>query len=456
MRAWIGVICVGTLGIAVLPGSAAAQSLSGEYVFQSPNGPVTLVLNEAAGNRVTGMLRGADGSQMQLQGELDAAGRVIGTISVGGGTGWFAAGIVDGRLLMAVAEFDPSTGQPDMENGWSLTFERVGGADVGGGAAGGSLGMGGMGQAGAPGAAMGGQPGAAMGGQPGAAMGGQPGLAEDTPLIRQWRQHLHWEAVVVPGQLLQQRRPGLRRLFHEMGRVPLQRRHLRVSAWLGRDRGCRRRRRVQLRSWRHSGHLATGRADGPGLHRLPDGRRHVGLRGAAVRERCDVSGPRTRLRHGREPLLSLRGRKMRHTTLLIAAALVLLPARLDAQTNTIECGGLDRGYQAWVESGATAAVTHWIADSPISNGDDLIPVMGHFEAQYGKIRGYEVIRDVKIGRSLRRIYVMALHDVAPTFAFYDCYRTGNRWTVTNIRLNADGEKILPAEVHWTGSGTVGR
>jgi hypothetical protein len=147
---------------------------------------------------------------------------------------------------------------------------------------------------------------------------------------------------------------------------------------------------------------------------------------------------------------------MRHTTLLIAAALVLLPARLDAQTNTIECGGLDRGYQAWVESGATAAVTHWIADSPISNGDDLIPVMGHFEAQYGKIRGYEVIRDVKIGRSLRRIYVMALHDVAPTFAFYDCYRTGNRWTVTNIRLNADGEKILPAEVHWTGSGTVGR
>ena len=30
-----------------------------------------------------------------------------------------------------------------------------------------------------------------MGGQPGAAMGGQPGLAEDTPLIRQWRQHLH-------------------------------------------------------------------------------------------------------------------------------------------------------------------------------------------------------------------------------------------------------------------------
>lgn len=166
MRAWIVALC-----IAVLPGIAEAQSLSGEYVFQSPNGPVTLVLEQGAGNLVTGLLRGADGSQMQLRGELDSAGRVIGSISVGGGTGWFAAGIVDGRLLMAVAEIDPSTGQPDMENGWSLTFERVGGMGMGGGAAGGAMGMG-------------------QGAAPGAAMGGQPGVAEDTPLIRQWRQHL--------------------------------------------------------------------------------------------------------------------------------------------------------------------------------------------------------------------------------------------------------------------------
>ncbi len=147
---------------------------------------------------------------------------------------------------------------------------------------------------------------------------------------------------------------------------------------------------------------------------------------------------------------------MRHTRLLVAAVLLLLPARVDAQTKAIDCGGLDRGYQAWIDAGATAAVTAWIADSPISNADDLIPVMSRFEAQYGKIRGYEVIRDVKIGQSLRRIYVMALHDIAPTFAYYDCYRTGNRWTVTNIRLNSDGEQILPAEVHWTGSGAVGR
>src|SRR5690606_5426180 len=90
MRTWIGALL-----IAALPGIAGAQSLGGEYVFQSPNGPVRLVLEQGAGNVVTGVLRGADGSELRLQGELDAVGRVIGTISVGGGTGWFAAGIVN-------------------------------------------------------------------------------------------------------------------------------------------------------------------------------------------------------------------------------------------------------------------------------------------------------------------------------------------------------------------------
>ena len=172
MRAWIGTLC-----LAMLPAVAGAQTLSGEYVFHGPNGPVRLVLEQAGGNVVTGVMRSFDGTEMQLRGELDAAGRVIGTITVGGGTGWFAAGLVEGKLLMAVAEIDPETGQPDMESGWSLAFERVGGASPG--AAGGAVGLG-------PANPMG----SSMGMQWGGAAGNQFGLAEDTPLIRQWRQHL--------------------------------------------------------------------------------------------------------------------------------------------------------------------------------------------------------------------------------------------------------------------------
>ena len=166
MRAWIGLVLTAVLWPA---SPAQAQDLTGRYVFQSPAGPVVLVLEQAA-NRVTGRLEGADGNVLALQGQIDEAGRAVGTITVNGGTGWFAAGIVNGQLLMAVAEFD-ANGQPDMENGWSLTFERVGGA-------------------GGQGGAMPAMPGAAPANQ-----GKAPGVTEDSPLLRQWRAHLSGKRV---------------------------------------------------------------------------------------------------------------------------------------------------------------------------------------------------------------------------------------------------------------------
>src|SRR5690606_13331779 len=173
MRAWMGLV----LSALLWPASPAqAQDLTGRYVFQSPAGPVVLVLEQVA-NRVTGRMEGADGNVFGLQGQIDEAGRAIGTISVNGGTGWFAAGLVNGQLLMAVAEFDEN-GQPDMENGWSLTFERAGGAGGQGGAA-----------PAMPGAAPA-MPGAAPGGQ-----GGMPGARQDSPLLREWRAHLSGKRV---------------------------------------------------------------------------------------------------------------------------------------------------------------------------------------------------------------------------------------------------------------------
>ena len=164
-RAWIGL----ALAAVLWPGAPAkAQELAGRYVYQGPAGQVVLVLEQEA-NRVTGRMEGADGNVFTLQGEIDEAGRAVGTISVNGGTGWFAAGLVNGQLIMAVAEFDEN-GEPDLENGWSLAFERAG-------------------VAGGQGAA------AALSG---AAPGNQvqvPGMAEESPLVRQWRAHLSGKRV---------------------------------------------------------------------------------------------------------------------------------------------------------------------------------------------------------------------------------------------------------------------
>jgi hypothetical protein len=52
-------------------------------------------------------------------------GGVTGTIVFGEGAGWFAAGFTGPALTLLVAELDPVTGQPDLENGWQLEFTRA-------------------------------------------------------------------------------------------------------------------------------------------------------------------------------------------------------------------------------------------------------------------------------------------------------------------------------------------
>jgi hypothetical protein len=157
----------------LLPGAALAQqSLAGSYLFQSPAGPVTLIL-EQQGSAVTGSMRGADGSMFQLQGGLEAQG-ATGSISTQGGSGFFAMGWVGGQLSMVVAEIDPMTGQPDLANGWSLDFTPAGGSAMGGG--------------GQP-PARGGvpmQPGVPQGSRPGMPQGAQENVQRDPALIGSW------------------------------------------------------------------------------------------------------------------------------------------------------------------------------------------------------------------------------------------------------------------------------
>ncbi|HKJ93722.1 MAG TPA: hypothetical protein VJ957_11155 [Longimicrobiales bacterium] len=104
------------------PAFASGQSLAGSYVYTSDAGPVRLVL-EQHGQQVRGTMTGADGNRFQLAGTLDG-GRATGAMTVSGGSGWFAAGAVNGQLLLVVAELDDS-GQPDLSRGWTLRFDPV-------------------------------------------------------------------------------------------------------------------------------------------------------------------------------------------------------------------------------------------------------------------------------------------------------------------------------------------
>lgn len=161
------------LAAALLPaalfwaGQVAAQGLGGNYMHQTEQGTIRLVL-ENAGNTVTGTMTGVDGSVSKLRGEFDGQ-KAVGTISTGDASGWFAAGFFEGKLTLLIAEVDPSTGQPNLDDGWRLDFTRTTGAAQPGGPA-----------------PMPQRPQAQQGD------GQQPAV---TPLVQQWSQHLRGKKV---------------------------------------------------------------------------------------------------------------------------------------------------------------------------------------------------------------------------------------------------------------------
>lgn len=146
---------------------AAGQDLSGSYVFQSPQGPVTLEVQHI-GIQVTGVMTGVDGSVNRLDGIFDGQ-KATGTFATANANGWFALGVLEDGLTLLVAELDPASGEPDLDNGWRVDFTRS--AQAAARAASGAATQGGMGASIAPPVAP-----------------AQPSAS--SPLVQEWLAHL--------------------------------------------------------------------------------------------------------------------------------------------------------------------------------------------------------------------------------------------------------------------------
>jgi hypothetical protein len=144
--------------VLLAPPTARGQNLAGRYVYETAQGPVTLELQHQ-GTQVSGVMTGVDGSRNRLEGVFDGQ-KATGTFTTTNGSGWFAVGVLEGTLTLLVAELDPATGEPDLDNGWRLDFMRTGDAAA--------------------------QPATAG---PAEASGASKG-ATGTPLVREWTAHL--------------------------------------------------------------------------------------------------------------------------------------------------------------------------------------------------------------------------------------------------------------------------
>jgi hypothetical protein len=160
------------LALTALSDPARAQNLSGSYVHQAQQGQIRLVL-EHTGNQVTGTMTGIEGSVSRLRGEFDGQ-KAVGTISTEDASGWFAAGFFEDRVTLLIAEIDPVTGQPNLDDGWRLDFTRAAGAAPPAGPAAGPL--------------------RAPQRSPAQQGAGAPQPAV-TPLVQQWTQHLSGKKV---------------------------------------------------------------------------------------------------------------------------------------------------------------------------------------------------------------------------------------------------------------------
>jgi len=111
---------------------------------------------------------------------------------------------------------------------------------------------------------------------------------------------------------------------------------------------------------------------------------------------------------------------------------------------------VENGFAAYQESGSQKAIESWFKGSPLENEAaarvKMINVLSEIETAYGKMSGYETIRNVSVAPSYQRVYMLIKYQKGPLFAVFDCYKTEAGWIVTHLNFNAEAELILPAEV----------
>ncbi|HEX9728778.1 MAG TPA: hypothetical protein VGA37_09770 [Gemmatimonadales bacterium] len=105
------------------PAALSAQGVSGTYVMQGDQGPVTITLRQDAGGKVTGTMSGG-GVTYTVEGVMEQ-GTAVGAVYDQSGGMFFEASVDGGRLMLTL--FDAGQdGQPVYDSARQLVFESRG------------------------------------------------------------------------------------------------------------------------------------------------------------------------------------------------------------------------------------------------------------------------------------------------------------------------------------------
>ncbi|HEX6938860.1 MAG TPA: hypothetical protein VF158_05570 [Longimicrobiales bacterium] len=141
---------------------------------------------------------------------------------------------------------------------------------------------------------------------------------------------------------------------------------------------------------------------------------------------------------------------------VVGCGLALAEPAAARQQAPESCPGLREGFRTVRLGGARMAVDRWLDEAPRHRDrEQLVEAIVALEAANGEISGYEIVATVAVSPSYRRTYVVVLHEDAPSFAAFDCYRTHGGWVVTDVHFDDDADAIFPEFVLWSAHARGG-
>jgi hypothetical protein len=104
------------------------------------------------------------------------------------------------------------------------------------------------------------------------------------------------------------------------------------------------------------------------------------------------------------------------------------------------------GLKAYETNSARAAFDVWCKGSlegDKASRDVVINALTQTEGYYGKMKGHEILKTVRIGSAVRRTYLVLLYERGPAYAYIECYRAGEKWLVTDLLFNTKANLVFP-------------
>ena len=111
---------------------------------------------------------------------------------------------------------------------------------------------------------------------------------------------------------------------------------------------------------------------------------------------------------------------------------------------------LSVSFDAYKNEGFEKAFKIWMKGSPLENDKtSLLSMKGGFtqiETLYGKMIGYEIIRNYRIAKNVVRTYAVLFYEKGPLYLYVDCYRAAENWIIPEMQFHTKAQMILPEKL----------